>query len=1241
VHPRRQSSFRIGAVAAIAMSAGLLVARDSTGAVCDQSTGTGTGTGTGSGTGSGTTGADASADFAGCPEVLPACSSSTTSCCYKPFQPTAPVTAGAVIIPMDRCHQTPGSGTLGAPGIGSPDSFGNAWCADPIGNTNVGGSTADDGMFHAYGLVYRLLQKGIPVYWIINPSKDPPKLMASQNAASQQYNERDIDIWVLNPTTASPPTLGQSLSACTGTCVDPVQRLNPSSSWAAKTDSYNYTAFPVRGGAFVIAPEDRTRFDNFIKRTGEFASLASNSYYDFSQVDMYAVTSGSKIVYQDFRPASGPYPLFNGGNSGPVAYKMNFSPPRLARQSPAGVSQGWLSKAKLDQAADSSCASGGAYTPADAVYCDVTHNDIQAGRLVSGKFSWAWLDNWSDNSPCADAAEVAEAEQIRNFMTANPGVRPGGSVIFMQAIVSVFEGCKQRQIAGKVGNSVGLIGNNQAPSEPLILRRPSSLFMQWGDLPTGFASGSPGSWYYATATGSTGYDPAHTAAGTGTLVRLVTQDGSSGTNTYCTNHKSSATCDVFSSTSPDNLDAYAYLRYNDEPSNGLAVYLGGNQVTQSSNLSHLRAILDSFLAVQVSIAKQVGTTREVSRSAPIVATVGDVEAQYQGTFAITDSTVVTTYEGVTSNDTFEFPYYRGHLRAYDTSKVTSSTTKFASITPIFDVGADGMIPPVSYAGCATNFASSCRTVFTTTANADDTGLVRKPPLVMFTTTNRSSLKPLLSSTLTDSETTTLIQRVLAGTPDCNGGYKAALGGIDRSTMAVIEDSPLVAGERPTMIYVGGLDGMLHAICAEKKGACDAAGRELWAYIPKTQLNRLRKNSQRVDGSPAVADVLDDFDDDGTYEWKTVLTFQTGSGDVITQEASPAVVAMDISNPASPSVLWVRVVPAVRTAVNLGVGINVAVGPARIQGTRRNVVYAQTNNGGTGAAGYYLAAYDAKDGDVIWAVSHEYPAARDPANPPVPTTGIPGGVAAFDTTGTGTINRLAVPTLYGDLWVLDATSGSNVLGTVPAFRFSTDYHPLGTPPAVYRDLTSHRLAVVVADGGYADPLKATWTTATTPHYAVSVAVDASPVTAPIRENGTGYGEDRPFLVNLGVNERVFGAPLVVGEELLVVTDTTDPNESSYGAVADTGKLHRYLLDSGEALGSTIQVSGGGSAFDAHVRNGIVYVGSGSGVMKVNVSTTGGGGQFHTAADTTGPTTNPSTELPIQEEKVVRLLWLVKG
>ena len=1136
-------------------------------------------------------------DFATCGPDLPACSAEITSCCHLPFAPVSG--KGAIVVPMDRCHQQlASSGTEGPPAQDSP-----AWCGP-----KSPALSADPGMLHAYGLVYRLMQQGIPVYWIINPTKDPPHLTANQNAASQTYTERDIDFWVLSPGTASPTPRGSALTPCGIGCTDPVRRMNPAT-MAPINDSYNFTTFPVRGSAFIIAPGDRARFEEFITRTGEFAGFAGNTNYDFSAVDMYEIQPGAVPVYQDYRTAGPNYAIAAGPGSLPLSVSIDYMPPRVARLAPAGVSEVWLADAKLKTPADYPACLSGAFTPSDAVFCDVREGDIRSGALVSGEFVWAWIDNWSDNKPCSNLAKSTQVDKVREFMTAVPGVRPGGHVLFMDAVISVVESpdCGERQPAGLLGTGVASI--NQSPVEPLILRYPNNNFMQWGDLPTTFASGSTGKWRYFGG-GANGYDPAHTGA-EGTMVRLVTEDSSGAGNGLCSNHVSDGACDVFgNSTDADTVDVAMYLRFQDDPRNGMAFYQGGNNI--NGRTSHKRLILNSLIvAPAASIPTEPPVIREVSRSSPIVAQVSGVESQYQGTYEVPDPyPEVTTFTGGSSASRFHFPFTKGHLRAYPTSGVSATGADFEDVPALFDAASDGMIPPASAAGCGTPFTSACRTVFTTVAQPDATGLAQRPDPIFFHTGNLAQLKPLLAPSLQDSAAQILISRILAGVR-VGATYRSALGGIDRSTMAIIEPSPFIPPTsgpeaRPTMIYVGALDGMLHAICAEARGPCAQPGQELWAFIPRTQLPYLRLNTQRIDGSPKVADVFDDFTGDGAAEWRTVLTFQTGAGYVGDPNRAPAVIAIDITDPSSPTILWERTTPADRGEVEQGIGLNLAMAPVRSGGAVQNLTFVQTANGGIGTAGFWLAGVRTTDGTLLWEVEHEYPDPRlppteDAAVPPVPTTGIPSGVAAFDRDGTGFVTHLAVPSLYGDMWLIEAADGENPYGTSPLFRFSTDFHPLGATPTIYADLATGRMHAAFVSGGYADPIAATWIQLDQDQYAVSVALDANAASVPMDERAESgdYGGDRAFVQNIGSGVG-YAQAIVAGNDLFITTDSTDVNLISYGTTA-SGTVRRYSLSGGGQVGGTLAIAGGASSVDVDLATQNIFVGAGGSAQRIGVET----------------------------------------
>jgi hypothetical protein len=778
-----------------------------------------------------------------------------------------------------------------------------------------------------------------------------------------------------------------------------------------------------------------------------------------------------------------------------------------------------------------------------------------------------------------------------------------------------MEGCANREPMGNPGT--GLKTSGVGPNEPYIIRYPQSLFNQWDSLPTQVASGSAVKWNYY-GSGALGYDPIHTAAGA-SLRRLLTVDVSSGANTFCTQHRSgsSATCDTFAnSATADVVDFAAYARFQEDQRNGLAFYTGGNNVNGRN--SHLRLILNALIATPNgpgTVTVSSSTAREVTRSTPIVATVNDVESMYQGSIVVQEpSLAMTDYDGTEDDATFEFPYFKGHLRAVETADIVADDdTALTDLAATFDVADSGNIPTPEDAGCSTNFSGECRTVFTTVEEPGGVdGLVQLPSRVFMDTDNATTLKPFLGSDLTDAETETLISRILAGTPDPDnaGAYIPALGGIDRSTVAVIENTPLHA--RPTMIYVGATDGMLHAICAEQEGACPAAGRELWAFMPRTQLPLVRENTTRIDGSPKVADVYGDFYGTGA-EYRTILTLQSGWGQPGIATVAPAVIAIDITDPDDPNVIWEWTTRASRDDVELGVGLNLAMAPVRISGSTVNLTVVQTNNGGLGEAGFYLAGVNTVSGELEWEVTDQvYPDPQDNNDPVVPTTGIPSGVAMFDRTGVGLFaDHIVVPSLYGDVWLYNVDGTNPLIDPVtdeaePLFRFSEDFHPVGATPTVYADLATGTLHTAFVSGGYADQLSPLgidkdWSPNATDQWLIGVTLNPTLSNVPYDEDTAGdFGGEMPIKENLGAGERGFAQAIVTGDDIFAVTDSTDVNLSTYGSSPGTGQVQRVGLTDGDTIGDPVDITGGASSVEVTGDKGDIIIGSGSEARRLDVS-----------------------------------------
>ena len=565
-------------------------------------------------------------------------------------------------------------------------------------------------------------------------------------------------------------------------------------------------------------------------------------------------------------------------------------------------------------------------------------------------------------------------------------------------------------------------------------------------------------------------------------------------------------------------------------------------------------------------------SKEVSRATPIVATIDGQTSVVQGTYE-TSSSSKTTITTVASVSSFAFPYLKGHLRARIASSISTTGSTFASGNVQFDAAATGKIPAVNNAGC-NSFDGSCRNVFTVTQTPNANGTSFHPPRVQLNDANASLIGALIAPTsvvtgINATHWQTIVRAVLAG----------KLGGVDRSTVAVIPPSSLAGlATRPTIAYFGATDGMIHAVCASVGGTtesdtnvCPSLGTELWAFMPRVQLPLVRQNTTRIDGSVRVVDAFGDFVNNpanGARTFRTILTFQTGFADT-TLGADPAVYSLDVTDPANPIVLWESTKPSTQSAYDLGVGLAIASSPVIVGGKSTNLVFAETNNGGTGGTGVVATALSLETGAKVWQFGYAYPSPPrgNTADAPLPTTGVPGGAVAVDLQRTGFASDLVMGDLYGNLWRLDAATGTSKTGTsTPLFSFATNKHPIGALPTIYSD--GNQQFAAFASGGYTDPTVASWSAGTQALISISLAV-AGPF--PINDSSPKLA----LKENLGANEKAFGQVLVVGSELFVTTDTTDVNLASYGTNNNTGHAFGYNLTTA-TVSTSVVVRGGAAA-----------------------------------------------------------------
>jgi hypothetical protein len=1150
-------------------------------------------------------------DHAQCGTTLPACSTARTNCCTRNFESST--AQKAIVIPLDRCHQklaTSGPNVPPSGGASSP-----AWCVDE-GNTNT------NAMNRAYGLVYRLVQNNIPVYWIVNPTKAPSTRNVNESntspATTPDARTKDVDFWIVS-TSGAPPAPTGSLTAIGGATapVSQVVLSNPGTASASFTldTTYSRHEFPVRGGAFLIAPDDRAAFDAFHQtQLGRTTCGSGNDCYDFREVNYYEVDPSAVFVWQDYtKPLAGGKYVEKRAQL-PVAMRMDYEPPKVAVVDGNALPT-ILAAANLDDLdTGASCTAATAFA-AKRVGCRLTEAEVVANELGTGGFNTLWMDGPNSSASC-----TTTNARVRAFLTAVSGTTTGGNVTFFNRAIQTFgEACTGDR--GYLGSTAGLnlvaTAVNETSNDPIIVRYPSNLFAQGSDTQVEFASGTVSSWNRLS--GSTNLYHASYDTAPSTLRRLFTLEKDAG-GTDCSNHKdthvvgaaSTAGCDnTGTGTAADILDIFAYGRYQNVADNGVVFYSPGTGITPPGNRVHLLTVLGSLLAMPAFIVDQTVTNIDVARGSPIIGQIGTVPASalIQGTFEFNfDVGIDTVTRTVPRNAPavfvpddiagFTFPATKGHLRATRTSSIGTGVEDLDDNTGgtdiVFDAGGSSTIPPVTYAGCGgTSFTTGCRNMWTNTTAGFVSGGHAK---VDFNTSNAATLGPILlpdAGTVTFNTTnyTAFIQRVMQGWNQ-GGTLVAQMGGIDHSTVFVVPPGTSIGGGRPTVAYVGSTDGMLHAICTETRGAC-VEGRELWAYIPRVNLPSLRFNTARVASSPRVIDVKAAFDGPVAQGY-TVLIFSAGSRADVDGE-TPAVYCLDITDPTRPRLIWEYATfkagslglannttgattytvgsddaktPGTRGAYALGEGLTLAVGQAQILGIRKNLVIAQTNNGGTGAAANYVVALDIDTGTRVWErvnTLDNFFAPRVAPTINVPATGIPPGAIPIDKTLTGTngfMTDIVVGDLYGNLWLLDPADGSSQVNDgatptpneVPLFQFTTDYHPIALP-AIYAE--GGTLFAAFATGGYVDfSSTKLWGTNTTTQYGIAVNLDTpSGAGLPLRETpASGNVPINIPLVNQGLS---FSQARIVGTEVFFTTDTGDVNAPTFGSsTADTGRVIGY-------------------------------------------------------------------------------------
>lgn len=1108
---------------------------------------------------------------------------------------------GSLIIPMDICHQFTGKNA-------KPQ-----YRKKPICQCPTGPRYGDDGILKAYGLVYRLLENGVMVSFIINDKKT-------------RIDGNDMSVYhPTQPARMYDRRTGGTTQFYRGSCGSPVvngQRYI--NYWGAPF------VIPAAGGNALKAMKLIKDGSPGVNGRGRFDAAT------FSTVDVHvAMADFDAPTARKSKAPPRPLALLDlglGGAGGSTGAGVN-------------ILVNYLNLAGLNApgAAGSACNPGSIY----GIFrrdSDFTTNDC----LRKGDYFTLWAPHWTPNGEDYEGV----IRKIAEFTDAGGGffaecaaiATLEGSVVETRTSQcnacyfywSIWDPFNSDQVGSRAGHFMmtnGLIRNGvntsyassaQTSTDGFVYRDLGSPFVQKGGMSMKNFSGShTHDWMPAACPGCVnnyvfvGGVPGPSRYKSG-VVRLVST---------CADNDYNAATGKCRRSPDDPVSAYRSMRSNwdyftfrwkdNDPNKGPIFYLGGHRYTADSPAG-VRLVLNTLLNLEALVTDEENpsTPREIVRSGPMILPLQGINTFLQGTKIVyegTDEARTTFGSAAEDAATFLFPYRVGHLRAFNADQMASNDpTDYASLgTPLWDVA--DKLPPPRPAGCST--LGACRYLFTHTGTGTET------LTVPFDLANLNRFGGALGIAGTTNRKT-LVSLIHQGRKDPQGGRLAAVGAIDVSTMAVIQPSPLAGSPtRPTMIYAGGLDGMIHAFCAVNNAPpCDDAGKELWAYIPRTQLPLLRKNQQAIQGSPVVTDVFGDFNNSGLREWRTIMVVTTGSGDPARSSVAPAVIALDITDPTRPAVLWEVTTPSSRGSSELGQSLRVSLGPVLTAGQLHTAAFVVSNNGGTGPAGIYVNALSLETGAPIWSrpFVHDYPAPRNPGNPRVPKTGIPGGLALVDIDGRGSVTHVLVPTLYGELFSLDATDGTN-RNPGPLFSFSNDFHPIGYPPTIFRKSASSPFYALVLSSDYIDDVNKVWLRAGDNHYAVAVKIDAG--STPLNERGADT-PDRPFVIDLGVDQHGGAQAVVAGDEIIIVTSDQDINNLQFGT--GSGKLIRRDIGTGQTQSYTLQTAGAASP-NVDVSQGQVFVAGADKAIKVDVSNN---------FDPTGHTAELGFKV-----KVGRRLWLM--
>ncbi|MCS6913044.1 MAG: PilC/PilY family type IV pilus protein [Myxococcales bacterium] len=848
--------------------------------------------------------------------------------------------------------------------------------------------------------------------------------------------------------------------------------------------------------------------------------------------------------------------------SAPVSSRMNGVPPRIAVFVPPGsqggvvgtegipLMRGYLRRAGLDYEG----AYGTVASPGD-IFDTLTEQDVINGALGS-RYQVAWFPHYS-----AGSDDRPVLLKVRDFAD------QGGMIFAECASISTFESHSETQFMTTGGITINTLpqcypGNTSgfrrggepsnfyttcynprtplghSPGSRLEFPVPSSPFVQIGDFLFYKARGAVEDWRPRSGSSQ--------RAGVVSLMRSA--DSNSSYNGQ----------DIVSTTFKDN-----------QPNKGQIIYFGGHFYGDSTApaTAGIRIVLNTLL-----FARPTLSTRYQARSQPVMAEIDGRLLLLMGSYMENNASIAAYSRA--SDINWPFPQVLGQFRAYDARNLTIGTQHFGSDQGSLWNAANLLPSPGS------------RVIYTSRQSGANATLVRLTQANLPALgTNPFGLPP----GYTAADEAFLLARI----------HQAPFGGVDHSTAAVVGPQTVVPGGegRPTMAYVGALDGMLHAIMV--RGPQSQPGVEQWAFLPGEQLSSVRFNAAALDGSPTVGDIFESIG--GMRRWRTLLTIPQGHG-------GGALYGLDVSDPLAPALLWQRGTAASGVLLAPAHATAMTICPTANNPFQSFVVVASARV--TGAPGITVSALSGKDGSLLWQWSTGYTRTL-PATGAIIPNDLPAPAAlAASSPSAPCEDRVYVADLDGRVWELDTITGQNVNGSAPLADVGLTpggrVQPIGAAPALYNDLGTGRRMLAVVTGG------ADWA-----HGGDTYALYVYDISAQARVPGRPSGvATLSFRQPFPPGHKGYAPPTVSGNDLYLLAATGTLGGSISATLGDAAVLYRVNLSSRQVT-ATMNLTKGAGGFLA-APDGTIYGATARDLVRL---TPGG-------ADRRGSPLRNNTQSPLQ-------------